>query len=128
MNYGKQSMQDTGNLNKGPESESFDILELLTACFNDIVNYGIVKLTNFAEGWMCPIYIKNDRNEISNYRPITILNSDYKLLTKVLATRLASIAPTTIHKSQAGWVVACNFVDNSSALPMRPVCIIPMFF
>ena len=25
-------------------------------------------------------------------------------------------------------VVACNFVDNSSALPMRPVCIIPMFF
>ena len=26
------------------------------------------------------------------------------------------------------WVVACNFVDNSSALPMRPVCIIPMFF
>ena len=27
-----------------------------------------------------------------------------------------------------GRVVACNFVDNSSALPMRPVCIIPMFF
>ena len=24
--------------------------------------------------------------------------------------------------------VACNFVNNSSALPMRPVCIIPMFF
>ena len=47
-----------GNLNKGPESESFDILKLLTACFNNIENYGIVKSTNFAERWMCPIYKK----------------------------------------------------------------------
>ena len=30
--------------------------------------------------------------------------------------------------AQPGAPVACNFVNNSSALPMRPVCIIPMFF
>ena len=32
------------------------------------------------------------------------------------------------HDESTNRVVACNFVDNSSALPMRPVCIIPMFF
>lgn len=48
------------NLNKGLEDESFDILKLLTACFNDIENHGMAKLTNFTEGWMCPIYKKNN--------------------------------------------------------------------
>ena len=38
-----------------------------------------------------------------------------------------STNPTKAHY-KAARVVACNFVDNSSALPMRPVCIIPMFF
>ncbi len=39
-----------------------------------------------------------------NYRPITLLNTDYKLLSKILAVRLADIAPSIIHKSQAGFV------------------------
>ncbi|EPS95420.1 hypothetical protein FOMPIDRAFT_1054147 [Fomitopsis schrenkii] len=40
---------------------------------------------------MCPLYKKKDRREIANYRPITLLNSDYKIYTKVLAMRLAEV-------------------------------------
>lgn len=40
---------------------------------------------------MCPLYKKNDRTDISNYRPITCLNTDYKLFTKILAERFAEV-------------------------------------
>lgn len=65
---------------------------------------------------MCPIYKKNDRNEIENYRPITILNTDYKILTKVLAIHLAKIAPLLLHKSQAGFVPGRSIVDQTKLI------------
>ena len=44
-----------------------------------------------------PAYVKN-------LRPITLLNVDYKLLTKTLATRLRGIIPTLLHEDQKGFV------------------------
>jgi hypothetical protein len=46
---------------------AFNVIRLMTAVFNDIEMYGVEKSTNFAEGWMCPMYKKNDPNEIANY-------------------------------------------------------------
>ena len=66
---------------------NFDVIKTLTTVFQDIQTHasGVDKITNFALGWMCLIYKKKDRTEISNYGPITLLNTDYKLLTKVTA-------------------------------------------
>ena len=47
---------------------------------------------------------KNDKREISNYRPITLLNTDYKIYTKALATKLAEVAHKVIHPNQAGFM------------------------
>ena len=96
----------------------FDVLDLMTAAFNDIETNGIDKSTRFAEGWMCPIYKKNDPNEIANYRPITILNTDYKILTKVLAIRLAQVAPSLLHKSQAGFVPGRKITDQTKLVEL----------
>ena len=50
--------------------------------YKDIEMYGVDKNSQFTEGWMCPIYKKGERELIENYRPITLLNSDYKIFTK----------------------------------------------
>ena len=45
-------------------------------------------------------YKKNGRQFIKNYRPITLLNTDLKVITKTLAKRLASVLNNVIHDSQ----------------------------
>jgi len=81
-----------------------NITECLHTVFLDIQCHGVAPDTRFTEGWICPLYKKKDRRDIANYHPITLLNSDYKLLTKILALRLASSAPHIVHENQAGFI------------------------
>src|SRR6266853_132104 len=53
---------------------------------------------------MCPIYKKKDPTEISNYWPITLLNMNYKLLTKVLTLQLSKSITHLVHPNQAGFI------------------------
>jgi len=85
------------------DKPAFNIIQALTTVYNDIEKYGVEDNTNFTIGWMCPIY-KNNCRKISNYRPITLLNLDYKIFTKALATKLAEVVPTIIHENQAGFM------------------------
>ena len=50
-------------------------------------------------------------NRIGNLRPITLLNVDYKLVTKVLASRVKAILPRIIHTDQQGFV-SNHFLGN----------------
>eukprot|EP00966_Prymnesium_polylepis_P141897 3276741-Prymnesium_polylepis.2 len=43
---------------------------------------------NFAAGIVSTVYKKKDRRDPRNYRPITLLNCDYKILTRILAVRM----------------------------------------
>ena len=54
---------------------------------------------------------KGNRDELKNYRPITLLNVDLKILTRTLAKRLKIILPTLIHKSQKA-VPGRHITDN----------------
>ncbi len=88
-----------------PDRPSFDIVRLLQAAFEDARIHGVDPSTSFAKGWIAPIYKeKGERTKVVNYRPITLLNTDYKILSKTLAVRLADVAPGIIHKAQAGFV------------------------
>lgn len=72
--------------------------------------------TNFAEGWMCPIYKKKDKCDISNYRPITVLNTDYKTLTKILTERTSKVACSLIHPDQAGFIKGMSIFDQTELI------------
>ena len=58
--------------------------------FSEKQNTGLIKL----------IYKKGDNEDLANYRPITLINSDIKILTKVLANRLKHVLPHIIHYTQ----------------------------
>ena len=92
--------------NKAQQSNSqgFDIVTTLTNVFNNIQMHRMHPDSNFAQGWMYPIFKKKDPTLISNYCPITPLNTDYKLLTKVLALQLIEHAHTLINEDQAGFI------------------------
>lgn len=67
---------------------------------------------------MCPIYKKNDCNNMSNYRPITLLNSEYKLFTKVLSIKLVCSAPELINRYQAGFIPGRQITNQTKLIRM----------
>ena len=70
------------------------------------------------------------RELISNYRPITLLNADYKLLAKLLATRMGPALKEVIHPTQTAFVPGrwigenilahldeCDLLDEHASVP-----------
>ena len=57
-----------------------------------------------------------DRMDIANWRPITLLGVDYKLLTKTLGQRLKKVLPNLIHKDQNGFVPGGNIFFSTHTI------------
>jgi len=94
-----------------------DISYILTRVYNNIEQKGILN-EKFAEGAMCLLYKKKEKTNIENYRPITLLNTDYKLYTKTIATKLGEIAKDIIHPNQAGFVPKRSLYDSTRTTQM----------
>ena len=43
---------------------------------------------------------KGDRNSLSNWRPLTMLNLDYKIYAKVLSRRVQCVIASVVHTDQ----------------------------
>ena len=86
--------------------------EPLVECFNAL----------FVKGEMSPpqrqavitlIEKKNqDRCNLQNWRPISLLNVDTKIASKVIAERMKSLLPKLIHYNQSGYIPARNISEN----------------
>ena len=53
-----------------------------------------------AVGVLSLLYKSGDHTDLGNWRPLTMLRADYKLLAKVLADRLRTALPYVVHEDQ----------------------------
>lgn len=76
-----------------------DLLQVLRSCFDngclsESMRMSIITL----------IYKKDSRENIKNYRPISLLCTDYKIIAKCLAERMKHILPRIIAPDQTGFM------------------------
>ena len=62
---------------------------------------------------MTLLYKKNDSSDIANFRPLSLCNTDYKLLTRLINRRLMDVAQYLINKNQAGFVPGRFIAQNA---------------
>ncbi|GBG91438.1 hypothetical protein CBR_g52393 [Chara braunii] len=84
---------------------------LLMRAFNDALHAGHLP-EGFADAFVVLIYKKGAREDVRNWRPISILNAPYKILAKVLSNRLNEVLPCIINPTQAGFVPGRQIVSN----------------
>ena len=68
------------------------------------------------EGDITLIYKKKDPKDVRNYRPITLLNVDYKILTRILSDQLKKVCEATISSPQKGFVPGRQITDLTKQL------------
>ena len=62
------------------------------------------------------IYKKGPRENVENYRPISLLGTDYTVIAKLLSTQLSSLLSSLIHPDQTGFVRGRCIHDSVSSI------------
>lgn len=107
------------NMTSGPDGiPSFlvkDCLRILIQPLQTILN-SILKASVFPEVWkiakVCPIHKGQDRNSVSNYRPISILNNFAKILETILYNRIYVSTKHIISVRQHGFMNSKSTITN----------------
>ena len=58
------------------------------------------------------IFKKGDRKILDNWRPISLLNTDYKIIARVLSQRLQKVFHKIISLGQTGYIKGRSASDN----------------
>jgi len=95
------------------------IAPYMAKLYNAILYYK-QKPKAFTDGVITMIHKSGDRTQCGNYRPITLLNTDYRILAKVLATRFKQISGKIIDEEQAAFVPHRQIGDNVRLLQFIP--------
>ena len=76
---------------------------LLSRLFSVLAS-GSALPTAFHDGAIAVLHKAGDRTDPANYRPITLLNADYRAYTRVLASRLSAVLPSIIDAQQTAFL------------------------
>ena len=64
-----------------------------------------------SKGVLILLHKEGKREDIKNWRPLTLLNCDYKIISKLLAERLKNVLTKLIHPDQKGFVKGRNISE-----------------
>lgn len=67
---------------------------------------------NLGASFIVLIPKKDEADRIRDFRPISLIGSVYKILTKVLAGRLQKVLPNIISPPQGAFVQGCQILDG----------------
>ena len=73
---------------------------------------------HFLEGDISMLYKKGDREDPRNYRPITLLNTDYKIFTRILSKRMSTIVHQFVSEAQKGFVPGVFIAEATMLLKL----------
>ena len=76
------------------------LFPILTELANDIYNHQNEQPLSQKIGYIKLTHKKGEKTDIKNWRPITLLCTDHKILTKTIATRLRNVLGILIHQDQ----------------------------
>ena len=126
----KQELTDTINLlpsgkSAGPDALPYKfymtfcsaIAPILENVFQEAHARGTL-LGDTSHGHIILLYKKGNRDDPRNYRPITLLNSDYKILMRILAMRMNEAVVQFVSKCQTGFVPDSFLPENTMLLNM----------
>eukprot|EP00745_Piridium_sociabile_P017317 TRINITY_DN26057_c0_g1_i12.p2 TRINITY_DN26057_c0_g1~~TRINITY_DN26057_c0_g1_i12.p2 ORF type:complete len:330 (+),score=21.92 TRINITY_DN26057_c0_g1_i12:2115-3104(+) len=88
------------------------IKTMVTSSFNEAFDKGEISYSQ-KQGIIILIHKGKElsRDDLSNWRPITLTNTDYKMLAKVLATRLSLVIDKLINQDQVGYLKGRNITS-----------------
>ena len=89
--------------------------ESLTRVFNYAFENGYLTVSQ-RRGIITLLFKKGDRTLLKNWRPVTLLNTDYKILTKALANRLQQVLPLIVNSDQTACIKGRTINDNTRLL------------
>ena len=111
----------------GEDGLPVDIYKRLHALFAPILarifsaaGRGGVLPQGFLDGVISMLYKAGDRCSAANYRPITLLNTDYRVLAKALAARLQRVLGRVVAGSQSAFLKGRHIAQNVFALQALP--------
>ena len=84
---------------------------LLARLFTAVATTGQLP-ARFHEGLITTIHKRGDRSDPGNYRPITLLCTDYRLYAKALALRLNPCLPDIIDREQTAFIPGRRIGEN----------------
>lgn len=100
--------------NKSPGSDGLSVefyrkfwtplKDVFLECINEIFKSG--QLTEEQKRGVITLIPKKNKDKrfITSWRPITLLNLDYKIITKCLTNRMLGVLPDLIHENQTGFM------------------------